>query len=116
MLNSVFQTRILLLQPEQQLLKKGTNNKDSSDNYRVRADFLEGKDYASIDVRVIGDHTYTAASALQAEKVQLLLKTLLLAEGGNPDRQLEANNKYQLLIVLIRKLDDQPLGFPTNFR
>lgn len=71
--NSVFQTCILFLQPNEQLLKKGGNSQDTSDNHRVRADFLEGKDYAGIDVRVIGDSTCTATHALQAVKVHLLL-------------------------------------------
>lgn len=114
-LNSVFKTCILFLQPDEQLLKKGANNKDTSDNHRVRADFPEGKDHASIDVRVIGASTCTAAYALQAGKVQLLsLTTLPSAE--NSDKRLGANNKYQLLVVLVRKLDDQPVGYALSNR
>lgn len=45
----------LCLQPAQQLLRKGASNQETSDNLRVRADFLEGTDHASIDVRVLGE-------------------------------------------------------------
>lgn len=50
-------TSVVCLQPAEQLLRKGVNNPETSDNLRVRADFLEGADYVSIDVRVLGRPT-----------------------------------------------------------
>ena len=48
------QTSLLFSQPVP-LLKKGATNPNNSGHHRVRADFLGGKKYVSIDVSVTGE-------------------------------------------------------------
>lgn len=38
----------------------------------------------------------------------------ILPSAENSDRRMDANNKYQLLVVLVQKGDDQPVDFALS--
>lgn len=44
-----------IVQTHMPLLRKTSNSPEDSDNHRVRADFLPGRDHIGLDVRVTGD-------------------------------------------------------------
>lgn len=100
------------MQPARQLLRKGTSNQETSDNLRVRADFLEGVDCAHIDVRVLGESD-SIRIAHQRWAGAALKQNCRVQRNRTNAWELTTSTSY-ILLVLVQKGDHQPVGYTLS--